>query len=334
MLLLLLTTPAPLHIQASDEKTSLLALAALAGTLRDNPLSRKLFAAGGHVSRLTPLLSVSSHMHTVDLSDVIAAASSSSSHPSAAPNGSSSAADGTRGKAGSSRRRWGWGGGGGGDGRGESGQAGVTAEGGRDPITPSGGINRLAAGDGTVSAFEDASGAGARREGGGGEGEEGGDHLIPVARINAVLALLSALVGAAPLPAAAAAAAAPVLAEDADGRSHESCKPLTCGVSSPVEPPVVAPSSTGSGTADDDVRSAVGRASGLLESICELALSGKPRAFNGASVGGAPTWAEFGLPVECQRAAMHVLVAMMDGHAVNQVQWVEDGGYFTVKRDV
>lgn len=261
-------------------------------------------------------------MHTVDLSDVIAAASSSSSHPSAAPNGSSSAADGSRGKAGSSRRRWGWGGGGGGgDGRSESGKAGATAE---------GGVDRLAAGDGTGSASAAASGVGALREGGRGEGEgegeEGGGHLIPVARINAVLALLSALVGAAPLPAAAAAAAAPVPAEGADGRSPESSKPLAFGVSLPVEQRPAAPSSAGSGTADDDVRSAVGRAPGLLESICELALSGKPRPFDGAGGGGPPTWAEYGLPVECQRAAMHVLVAMMDGHAVNQVQWAEDGG--------
>lgn len=305
-----------------SEETALLALAALAGTLRGNPLSRKLFVAGGHISRITQLLAVTSHMQTIELSALAL--------PSGAPNGCR-----TSDRKGDTRRRWGWGG------------SKETRGAERPKDSTSGGVDDeagLGYGHGPSSHTSNGSG-------GGGDGEGSTGNRIPAARITAALALLSALLNA-PEPherfsntfavdkslndsdsvtrkgnQARAASGAGWDRNGHDGSSfadvvngHSIAVPSRRCTSGDAEAP--SPVSTGttsssgpSSSSTDDARGAVGRADGLLNAICELALA-SPRA----PAGGGPTWAAYGLQLECQRAATAVLAALVAGHGENQVR--------------
>ncbi|CAM9266475.1 unnamed protein product, partial [Hapterophycus canaliculatus] len=62
-----------------------------------------------------------------------------------------------------------------------------------------------------------------------------------------------------------------------------------------------------------EARSAVGRERGLFAAVCELALA----SFR-APAGGGPTWADYGLPEDCQRSAMEVLATLIEKHPENQ----------------
>lgn len=364
------------------EKTSLLALAALAGTLRGNPLSRKLFAAGGYVARLSPLLALATHMQTVDLSEVTALPYSSSSHPPSS-NGSSSSATGSR-RSGDVRRRWGWGGGGGGAGseRNQFGagsvKGGVSAGGGEgrgrpgavvsnraSPLTGgSGNGNGVALGDDAGGDGGDgATAAGVNVEGGGSERQ-----MIPVARIKAALALLSALIDASPLqnnacftaergegggggegggscgPSSAHSGGLPIDESDRGATTsyhhHHNNNDSSSNRHTVIASTANKNNGRGASSSStpisenmpamaigDDVLGPTGHTPGLFEAIAELALAITPRA----AAGGVPTWAEYGLPVECQRAAMEVLVALVDGHAGNQVR-AQRGGERVAER--
>lgn len=64
----------------------------------------------------------------------------------------------------------------------------------------------------------------------------------------------------------------------------------------------------------DNIRGMVGREPGLMEAVCELAL-----ASSRAPAAGGPTWAEYGVPEDCQRLAADVLASMISSHSDNQV---------------
>lgn len=68
------------------------------------------------------------------------------------------------------------------------------------------------------------------------------------------------------------------------------------------------------GQGADNIRGLVGREPGLMEAVCELAL-----ASSRAPAAGGPTWAEYGVPEDCQRLAADVLRAMISSHPDNQV---------------
>ncbi|CAN0117924.1 unnamed protein product [Ectocarpus sp. 8 AP-2014] len=262
---------------------SLKALAAVSGALTDNPLSRKLFLAGGHLPRLPALLSV---LRPGDVAE----------HPLVPPPQQQQAAT-------SSRRRWGWGR----DKAQESAVARVEGNGseggnGKGPAAggpPSSGVGRATA----AAAPPPSSSSSQQQQQAGGDADKGGwSGQVPVPRVRAALSLVSALVGCgrevgvtisdeAPMAAAAAAAA---------GDKHG----LSVGVG--------ATASTAA-AAGDEVLSAVGREEGLLEAVCELALASPL-----APAGGWPTWSEYGLPADCQRSAMEVLAVLVARHPANQ----------------
>ncbi|CAM9118941.1 unnamed protein product [Scytosiphon promiscuus] len=257
---------------------SLQALAALTGTVTNNPLSRKLFLAGGHLSRLPSLLVV---LRPGDVSD----------RPLVQPPQAAA----------STRRRWGWGGG-----RDRKRAAAAAAAAKMDGhandanegedqaavASPSGGGNGVPA-PLSSPAMEEGAGAG---------GEKGRwSGKVPVARIRAALSLLSALCGC------AETAATSTVNVANNGGKHG----FQTGTA--LEDPAAAAAATATVVAGDEVRSAIGRERGLLAAVCELALA-SPRA----PAGGGPTWADYGLPEDCQRSAMEVLATLIAKHPENQ----------------
>eukprot|EP00752_Nemacystus_decipiens_P003235 g2993.t1 len=255
----------------TSEDVSLRALAALAGALADNPLSRKLFVSGGHLPRLPALLAI---LKPGDISERPLVQRQQAAAPTA-------------------RRRWGWGGG-------------------RDKSRVANGGKGGAGGGGVPHAAVSPSSGGGGGEHGDGEDGGGGDNggggwsgEVPVGRIRAALALVSALVGCYREETGAAATAA-----------------AAAGAMTGVKHGLVSPASSGAvGAAEDDgeadgMRAAVGR--GLLQAVCELAL-----ASTRAPAGGGATWAEYGLPGDCQRSALGILTGLVSRHPANQASFAQ-----------
>lgn len=193
------------------------------------------------------------------------------------------------------RRRWGWGGG-------------------RDKNRGAAAANGVK--DGAGGAPHAASSPSSSGGGGGGEKDNGADGggggwsgEVPFDRIRATLSLVSALVGCCreETGATAAAAAAAVAAADtapgaATGDKHGF---VVAGSRAAGEDEVAA----------YGVRAAVGDEGGLLQAVCELAL-----ASTRAPAGGGATWAEYGLPEDCQRSALGILTSLVSRHPGNQVR--------------
>lgn len=286
-------TPCPLlhdHLlrQMTDDKTSLLALAALTGALTRNPVSRKLFVAGGHVSRLSPLLAV---LNPGEISD-----------PSPVPPPPARAATSA------GRLRWGWRGRDKGTVIAAESATGAAAVNGKENGNTAGGLKHGVSPAQTAWSPRDTStavssspssplsphqmgGADAKA----GRGERSGD--VPVARVRAALWLVSALVGV-----------------RYNGGDDGFGVRVTGSEGGGMVEATETRTSTVDVAADNDLRDAIGRDGALLEAVCELAL-----ASSRAPVGGGPTWADYGLPVDCQRMAMRVLAALIARHPQNQV---------------
>ncbi|CAM9246457.1 unnamed protein product [Ectocarpus sp. 13 AM-2016] len=246
-----------------SEDFSLKALAAISGALTDNPLSRKLFLAGGHLPRLPALLSV---LRPGDVAE----------YPLVPPPQQQQVAT-------SNRRRWGWG-------RDKAQEPAVArgegngSEGGNGKSPAAGGPPSSGGGRAAAASAPRPSSSSPQQQQqqqqAGGDAEEGGwSGQVPIPRIRAALSLVSELVGCgrevgvtvsgeAPMAAAAAAAAA--------GDEHG----LSAGVGS---------TASMAAAAGDEVLSAVGREEGLLEAVCELALASPLQScLSRCQVRGAP----------------------------------------------
>lgn len=214
---------------------SLKALAAVSGALTDNPLSRKLFLAGGHLPRLPALLSV---LRLV------------AEHPLVPPPQQQQQA------ATSSRRRWGWGR----DKAQESAVARVEGNGseGGNGKGPAAGGPPSSGGARAAAAAAPPSSSTSQQQQAGGDAEEGGwSGQVPVPRIRAALSLVSALVGCRREVGMTVSDEAPMAA--AAGDKHG----LSAGVGAAAT----------AAAAGEEVLSAVGREQGLLEAVCDLALA-------------------------------------------------------------
>ena len=192
------------------------------------------------------------------------------------------------------RRRWGWGGG-----RDKNRGAAAASEG-------KGGM-----GGAPHAAAPPSSGGGDQgdgAEGGGGSGGWSGE--VPVGRVRAALSLVSALVGCRREETGVATAtgtATGVAPGAATGDKHGFLAAATAAAGSGA-------ASGEDEAAADGIRAAVGGEEGLLQAVCELALASAR-----APAGGGATWAEYGLPEDCQRSALEILTGLVSRHPGNQV---------------
>lgn len=294
------------HCQEESEVTTLEALAALAGAVHGNPLAKKMFAAGGHLARLTPLLDPHRLLNSLIVSSESAGGLGGTQSPVTGVDGRG--IGNVNGKE-DGRRRWGWGARSDLAGTQTNGSCSIRAghgEAGRERGDSSGIDSSLVSSPAMSDAASECAGfSPAQRL-----------RKADVGRIRAALGLVASLV-----------------ADDNSPPSEESGRlaglPRGTPMSNVPEGSAVIGDDSrhvdtaslfrvptkGSSAGGEGIRAAVAQTEGLMEALCELALScarGLP--------GGEVCWQHYGVPVECQAEAMAVLTNLVAGHATCQVR--------------